>query len=69
MNSFAYASEKSFLSAGSIDADPLRSGSEDPCAYCDYVTACDFREGKDHERVKQRLSAKQFWERLESAAE
>ena len=57
------------LSAGSIEADPLRSGSEDPCAYCDYVTACDFREGKDRERVKQHLSAKQFWERLESAAE
>ena len=57
------------LLAGSIEADPLKNSAEDPCAYCDYVSVCDFREGKDRARIKRTVKADEFWARLESGAE
>ena len=57
------------LRAGSIEANPLKNSAEDPCVYCDYVTACDFREGKDRARIKRRISAEDFWAEMEKTAE
>jgi len=50
--------------AGSILANPLKSPAEDPCAYCEFAAACDFREGVDEARIKARVGDREFWEKI-----
>ena len=50
--------------AGSIAANPLKNAAEDPCAYCEFAAACDFRDGVDKARIKAKLSDREFWERV-----
>ncbi len=52
------------LRAGSIPANPLRNSAEDPCAYCEFASACDFREDVDKARIKARIKDDEFWGRL-----
>ena len=38
--------------AGNIDADPCRHSEEDSqCRFCDWVSACQFRDGRDRDRL------------------
>lgn len=51
---------------GSIDANPLVSGSGDgPCAYCPFTEACGFDESADLPRRQLRISNDDFWKRIE----
>lgn len=50
--------------AGSILANPLKNPSEDPCIYCEFASACDFRENVDKARIKARVKDDEFWQKI-----
>lgn len=52
------------VKAGSIRANPLRSPAEDPCAYCEFAAACDFREEVDAARIKAKIPDDEFWQKI-----
>ena len=52
------------VKAGSIKANPLRSPAEDPCAYCEFAAACDFREEVDEARIKAKIPDNEFWQKI-----
>ncbi len=52
------------VKAGSIRANPLRNAAEDPCAYCEFAAACDFREDVDKARIKAKISDEEFWNKI-----
>ncbi len=47
--------------SGRIEANPLVSPAENPCDWCDYRDACDFRAGRDEARVKRKIPEDEFW--------
>ena len=60
------------LSAGNIAADPFWRGEQhNACQWCDYASACQFREGRggDRKRWLPTVKAADFWQRLESTGE
>ena len=52
------------VKAGSIRANPLRSPAEDPCSYCEFAAACDFREEVDAARIKAKIPDDEFWQKI-----
>ena len=53
---------------GNIDADPCCHSENDvPCQYCDWSSACHFRDGRDGDRLNYILPVKteEFWQALE----
>ena len=53
---------------GNIDADPCCHSEEDSqCRFCDWVSACQFRDGRDRDRLRYILPVKpeEFWKELE----
>jgi len=60
------------LAAGNIAADPFWKGpDENACQWCDYVEACQFRDGcgGDRRRFLPTVKADAFWEALERREE
>ena len=58
------------LRSGNIDADPCCHSEEDSqCRFCDWVSACQFRDGRDRDRLRYILPVKpeEFWKELEEA--
>ena len=56
------------LRSGNIDADPCCHSEEDSqCRFCDWVSACQFRDGRDRDRLRYILPVKpeEFWKELE----
>ena len=56
------------LCSGNIDADPCCHSEEDSqCRFCDWVSACQFRDGRDRDRLRYILPVKpeEFWKELE----
>ena len=56
------------LRSGNIDADPGCHSEEDSqCRFCDWVSACQFRDGRDRDRLRYILPVKpeEFWKELE----
>lgn len=56
------------LRSGNIDADPCCHSEEDSqCHFCDWVSACQFRDGRDRDRLRYILPVKpeEFWKELE----
>ena len=56
------------LRGGNIDADPCCHSEEDSqCRFCDWVSACQFRDGRDRDRLRYILPVKpeEFWKELE----
>ena len=56
------------LARGNVSADPYWRGPEkNACRYCDYAAACHFEEGRgsDCRRWLHKVSAQEFWERME----
>lgn len=54
------------LSQGNIDADPWQRGPQDSaCTYCEFATACYFREGQDHPRRLKKTDDEEFWKFVE----
>ena len=55
------------LRRGSIAADPwYQSEQDNTCRTCDYYDACRFSEKADGWRFKTKLSAPEFWSRLDA---
>jgi len=52
------------VKAGSILANPLKNPAEDPCKYCEFAAACDFREEVDKARIKAKVSDDEFWQKI-----
>lgn len=50
--------------SGSILANPLKNPGDDPCVYCEFASACDFREEVDKERIKTKLKDAEFWNKI-----
>ena len=53
---------------GNIDADPCcRSEEDTPCRYCDWASACHFKDGRDSDHLRYILPVKpeEFWNQLE----
>lgn len=47
------------LRSGNIDADPCCHSEEDSqCRFCDWVSACQFRDGRDRDRLRYILPGK-----------
>ena len=56
------------LRSGNIAADPCCHSEEDSqCRFCDWVSACQFRDGRDRDRLRYILPVKpeEFWKELE----
>ena len=56
------------LRGGNIDADPCCHSEEDSqCRFCDWASACQFRDGRDRDRLRYILPVKpeEFWKELE----
>ena len=54
------------LSEGSISAFPYYRGEQDnACLYCPYAAVCRFDPDKDKRHYLRKLSAAEFWERVE----
>ena len=56
------------LRSGNIDADPCCHSEEDSqCRFCDWASACQFRDGRDRDRLRYILPVKpeEFWQELE----
>ena len=59
------------LRSGNIDADPCCHSEEDSqCRFCDWVSACQFRDGRDRDRLRYILPVKpeEFWKELEEGS-
>ena len=56
------------LHSGNIDADPCCHSEEDSqCRFCDWASACHFRDGQDRDHLRYILPVKseEFWQELE----
>ena len=52
------------VKSGSILANPLKNPAEDPCVYCEFAAACDFREEVDNARIKAKVADDEFWNKI-----
>ena len=60
------------LRSGNIDADPCCHSEEDSqCRFCNWVSACQFRDGRDRDRLRYILPVKpeEFWRQVEEETE
>ena len=56
------------IAQGNIDADPCCHSEEDSqCRFCDWASACHFRDGQDRDHLRYILPVKpeEFWQELE----
>ena len=56
------------LRGGNIDADPCgRSEDDNACTYCEFASACHFRDADPDERLEliRSISPAEFWEHVE----